>query len=119
MYCLLTPGLVWAQAPIDEIEVVASSPLGDSRVGDLAGNYQTIDGDDLQRQVALDVTELINRKLGSVFINEAQSNPLQPDVQYRGFVGSPLLGLPQGTGGLPKRRHPLHLPGNPQYGCPR
>jgi outer membrane receptor protein involved in Fe transport len=31
-----------------------------------------------------------------VFVNEVQSNPLQPDVQYRGFVGSPLLGLPQG-----------------------
>ncbi|MDX1562605.1 MAG: TonB-dependent receptor, partial [Gammaproteobacteria bacterium] len=29
-------------------------------------------------------------------VNEAQNNPLQPDVQYRGFVGSPLLGLPQG-----------------------
>ncbi|HMB74494.1 MAG TPA: TonB-dependent receptor, partial [Gammaproteobacteria bacterium] len=31
-----------------------------------------------------------------VFVNEAQNNPLQPDLQYRGFVGSPLLGLPQG-----------------------
>ena len=38
----------------------------------------------------------MNRTLGSVFVNEVQSNPLQPDVQYRGFVGSPLLGLPQG-----------------------
>ena len=38
----------------------------------------------------------MKRSLGSVFVNEAQSNPLQPDVQYRGFVGSPLLGLPQG-----------------------
>ncbi len=38
----------------------------------------------------------MKRNLGSVFVNDAQSNPLQPDVQYRGFVGSPLLGLPQG-----------------------
>jgi len=38
----------------------------------------------------------MNRNLGSVTINEAQSNPLQPDVQYRGFTLSPLLGLPQG-----------------------
>ena len=38
----------------------------------------------------------MKRSLGSVFVNDAQSNPLQPDVQYRGFVGSPLLGLPQG-----------------------
>jgi hypothetical protein len=32
----------------------------------------------------------------SVFINEAQSNPLQPDLMYCGFTASPLLGLPQG-----------------------
>jgi len=38
----------------------------------------------------------MKRNLSGVFVNEAQSNPLQPDVQYRGFVGSPLLGLPQG-----------------------
>lgn len=91
-----TPCAAQSGTALDEIEVVASSPLGDSRVDDLASNYQAIDGEDLRRQQSLDVTELINRSLGSVFINEAQSNPLQPDVQYRGFVGSPLLGLPQG-----------------------
>ena len=44
----------------------------------------------------LDLADFMRRELGSVFVNEAQGNPLQPDVQYRGFVGSPLLGLPQG-----------------------
>lgn len=44
----------------------------------------------------LDLGDFMRRELGSVFVNEAQGNPLQPDVQYRGFVGSPLLGLPQG-----------------------
>jgi hypothetical protein len=27
---------------------------------------------------------------------KTQNNPLQPDIQYRGFVASPLMGLPQG-----------------------
>ena len=27
---------------------------------------------------------------------DVQNNPFQPDVQYRGFTASPLLGLPQG-----------------------
>lgn len=44
----------------------------------------------------LELGDFMRRELGSVFVNEAQGNPLQPDVQYRGFVGSPLLGLPQG-----------------------
>ena len=36
------------------------------------------------------------RAMGSVSINSAQGNPLQLDVQFRGFTASPLLGLPQG-----------------------
>lgn len=90
------PLSVSAQTSLDEIEVVASSPLGQIAAADAAGNVQVIDGDALRRQRVLDLTELMNRNIGSVFINEAQSNPLQPDVMYRGFVGSPLLGLPQG-----------------------
>ena len=96
LYLLFVPCLAGAQTMIEEIEVVASTPLGESLASDLASNVQTIDGEELRQQRALDLTELMNRNLGSVFINEAQSNPLQPDVQYRGFVGSPLLGLPQG-----------------------
>ena len=51
---------------------------------------------EIREQGALDLADFMKRSLGSVFVNEAQSNPLQPDLQYRGFVGSPLLGLPQG-----------------------
>lgn len=38
----------------------------------------------------------MNSSLGSVYINEMQGNPLQADVNYRGFTASPLLGTPQG-----------------------
>src|SRR6185295_878121 len=31
-----------------------------------------------------------------VFANEIQSNPFQPDLNYRGYTASPLLGTPQG-----------------------
>jgi outer membrane receptor protein involved in Fe transport len=96
LFLLLVPCLAGAQTAIEEIKVVASTPLGESLASELASNVQTIDADEFRQQRALDLTELMNRNLGSVFINEAQSNPLQPDVQYRGFVGSPLLGLPQG-----------------------
>ena len=32
----------------------------------------------------VDLTDFLERNLASVFVNEAQGNPLQPDVQYRG-----------------------------------
>lgn len=93
--------IVWgqsaAQAPLETVEVVGQTPLGGSLDADsVAGNVQRAGADDLEAQRALDLADFMRRNLASVFVNEAQSNPLQPDVQYRGFVGSPLLGLPQG-----------------------
>lgn len=59
-------------------------------------NVQSASSADFDRTTSLDLTDLMNRNFSSVIINDAQNNPLQPDVQYRGFTASPLLGLPQG-----------------------
>jgi outer membrane receptor protein involved in Fe transport len=100
-FCFLAALLAAADAagqPADEtIEVVGTTPLGAQVDRDkLATNVQTVDADALREQRALDLADFMKRNLESVFVNEAQGNPLQPDLQYRGFVGSPLLGLPQG-----------------------
>lgn len=59
-------------------------------------NVQSADSTDLEQSHTLGLTDFMNYKLGSVTINDAQNNPLQADVQYRGYTLSPLLGLPQG-----------------------
>ena len=83
--------------PLEVIEVVGTTPLGaDLDTDRIATNVQGANAAAIREQGALDLADFMNRTLGSVFVNEVQSNPLQPDVQYRGFVGSPLLGLPQG-----------------------
>jgi len=93
---LLATGLA-AQEPVDVIEVVGQTPLGgEIDVDRIPANVQLATGDAIRDQHSLDLTEFMQRNLASVFVNEAQTNPLQPDLQYRGFVGSPLLGLPQG-----------------------
>lgn len=82
---------------LETIEVVGATPLGSAVDADkIASNIQAAAEEQLREQHALDLAEFMQRSLGSVFVNDAQSNPLQPDIQYRGFVGSPLLGLPQG-----------------------
>jgi outer membrane receptor protein involved in Fe transport len=82
---------------LEVIEVVGTTPLGAELDTDrIATNVQSATAAELRERGALDLADFMNRSLGSVFVNEVQSNPLQPDVQYRGFVGSPLLGLPQG-----------------------
>jgi iron complex outermembrane receptor protein len=83
--------------PLEVIDVIGTTPLGaELDIERIATNVQTATAAEIREQGALDLADFMNRSMGSVFVNEAQSNPLQPDVQYRGFVGSPLLGLPQG-----------------------
>jgi outer membrane receptor protein involved in Fe transport len=79
----------------ETIDVIGVTPLG-TDTNRSTSNAQTATADQIREQGALDLSDFMRRNLGSVFVNEAQSNPLQPDLQFRGFVGSPLLGMSQG-----------------------
>jgi outer membrane receptor protein involved in Fe transport len=59
-------------------------------------NVQSATAEDIDRLQSLDLTDFLDRDFGSVSINHAQNNPLQPDVNFRGFTASPLLGLSPG-----------------------
>jgi iron complex outermembrane receptor protein len=78
-------------------EVVVTAPYGQQLSRDrVPARVQTATTDDIEGLQPLDITELLNRGFGSVSINHAQNNPLQPDVNFRGQTASPLLGLAQG-----------------------
>jgi iron complex outermembrane receptor protein len=80
---------------LDEVVIVA--PYGLSLARDrVPAQVQGADAERIEELQPLDLSDLLNRGFGSVSINHAQSNPLQPDVNFRGFTASPLLGLPQG-----------------------
>ena len=80
---------------LEEIVVVApyGARLSRERV---AANVQSMTAEEIGRSHSLDLTDLLNRNFGSISINHAQNNPLQPDVNFRGFTASPLLGLSPG-----------------------
>lgn len=59
-------------------------------------NVQTTTGDEIDAQHAPSLTDHLSENTASVYLNEAQSNPFQPDLLYRGFAASPLLGNPVG-----------------------
>jgi outer membrane receptor protein involved in Fe transport len=50
----------------------------------------------MQEQKSLTIADYMNNNLVGVSINETQNNPYQPDILFRGFTASPLLGTPQG-----------------------
>ncbi len=94
----VTSSIAQESGEIDEIEVIGVTPTHGVGLphGVIPTSVQTATSDDLDQSQSLDLTEFMRRNLNSVNINAAQNNPLQPDVQYRGFTASPLLGMPPG-----------------------
>jgi hypothetical protein len=80
------------------VTVVGTTPLVDITipVDEVAAPVQTFTGHDIDNSGALDLSSYLSQRLNGVHVNEVQNNPLQPDVNYRGYTASPLLGTPQG-----------------------
>jgi outer membrane receptor protein involved in Fe transport len=85
-------------AQTSRVDVVATTPLAgtDLATDQIAGPVQTATAADIANSGALDLGDLMNRRLNGVYLNEMQGNPFQPDVNFRGYTASPLLGTPEG-----------------------
>ncbi|HEX4080792.1 MAG TPA: TonB-dependent receptor, partial [Rhizomicrobium sp.] len=59
-------------------------------------NIQTLSANDLTREGSASLITALNDQLGSVNINDDLDDPFQPDILYRGFEASPVLGTPEG-----------------------
>ncbi|MGA2212254.1 MAG: TonB-dependent receptor [Bryobacteraceae bacterium] len=81
-----------------KVEVVSETPLAgtDLEINQIAAPVQTATTADIENSGALDLGDFMNRKLNGIYINEMQGNPFQPDVNFRGYTASPLLGTPEG-----------------------
>jgi outer membrane receptor for Fe3+-dicitrate len=60
------------------------------------GNVQVLSATDLTREGSASLTAALNSNLSSININDDLDDPFQPDILYRGFEASPVLGTPQG-----------------------
>jgi len=82
---------------LESLSIINTTPLGAGlSVHKISANVQIMTAEDLAKAQSLSIAEYMNQHMGSVTINDAQNNPMQPDIQYRGFTVSPLMGLPQG-----------------------
>lgn len=95
-----TPAQGTAPPPtfVTTVKVIEAAPLPgvDLPIGKVPPPVQTATADDIQRSQALDLSSFLTRRFNAVFANEIQNNPFQPDINYRGYTASPLLGTPQG-----------------------
>ena len=59
-------------------------------------NTVTLTAEDFDHSKSSSLTDALLQRVPSVYVNDSSGNPFQPDVQYRGFVASPVVGVPQG-----------------------
>jgi outer membrane receptor protein involved in Fe transport len=85
---------------LDEVHVVSDSPLSSPETGvsiyKTPSPIQTVTSDEMEETQAWNLPDYMRRYMGSVSVNDTQNNPMQQDVQFRGFSASPLLGVSQG-----------------------
>ncbi|CAD6880873.1 TonB-dependent receptor [Methylomonas albis] len=98
---MISPAFAAEQTAPDEladVEVIETTPLdGVGKTKDqIPAPVQTATDKDISKTNAINISDFMNRSLGSVYVNDTQGNGFQPDINYRGFTASPLAGTPQG-----------------------
>lgn len=80
------------------VTVVGTTPLPGVELPPMTvpAPVQVATADAIEASGAVDLSDFLNRRFNGVFVNEVQNNPFQPDLNYRGYTASPLLGTPQG-----------------------
>jgi outer membrane receptor protein involved in Fe transport len=81
------------------VEIIGTTPLPGlgTPTRDVPANVQVYTSRDLSGQRQTNVTDFLEQNATGLSANAAQGNPFQPDINFRGFSASPLLGTPQGV----------------------
>ncbi len=85
-------------APKTRLYVYPTAP-GTGRgldVDKVASAINAVDVSQIKRTGSLNITDALRDNIAGVNISEVTGNPFQPDVEFRGFVASPVVGTPQG-----------------------
>ncbi len=87
-----------ATPALPEVVIVGTTPLAGTGIDTdkLPINIQSVTAADLSRSGTASLISAVDGGLGSVNINDNLDDPFQPDILFRGFKASPVLGTPQG-----------------------
>jgi iron complex outermembrane receptor protein len=99
--CSSAPALEVTPAPsstLQEILVIGTTPVPGVNIDidKVPGNVQSVLAGDLTQNGTASLTGALADHLGSVSVSDSLADPFQPDILYRGFAASPVLGTPQG-----------------------
>jgi iron complex outermembrane receptor protein len=83
---------------LSTVTVIGTTPVPGATIDidKVPSNVETVGASDLTRNGTASLTRALNGELGSINVNDTLADPFQPDILYRGFEASPVLGTPQG-----------------------
>jgi iron complex outermembrane receptor protein len=87
-----------ASPDVPTVTIIGRTPLPGTGIDidKIPGNAQSLSTRDLTREGSASLANALNAKLGSISVNDNVDDPFQPDILFRGFEASPVLGTPQG-----------------------
>jgi iron complex outermembrane receptor protein len=91
---ILAPALASAEVPDagPQLTIIVTAPGGAIDSDDAL----SIHASDISRAGTFDLLSALTRNIAGVTLQDAQNNPWQPNLVYRGFIASPLQGQSQG-----------------------
>jgi iron complex outermembrane recepter protein len=93
-----TPAAEAPYANLPTVTVIGTTPLPGTGIDidKVPANVQSLSKDDLRREGSPSLVNSVTDQLGSVSVNGTLDDAFQPDLLFRGFEASPVLGTPQG-----------------------
>jgi outer membrane receptor protein involved in Fe transport len=80
------------------IVVYPTTPISGSGIDPekVPASINVVDANQIKQTGSLNISDALQKYVPGIIVNEVAGNPFQPDVQFRGFVASPVAGTPQG-----------------------
>ncbi|NBW61551.1 MAG: TonB-dependent receptor, partial [Methylophilaceae bacterium] len=82
----------------DKVEVISTSPLPGIGVpiNLIPSNIQTVKSQDVNKQPGVSIADYMVNNMQGVTVSDMTGNPWQPEINFRGYSSTPLLGNAQG-----------------------
>ena len=83
---------------IPTVPVYPTTPLagGDADPDKVPASINAVDANQIKQTGSLNISDALVKYVPGIIVNDVAGNPFQPNVQFRGFVASPVSGTPQG-----------------------
>jgi outer membrane receptor protein involved in Fe transport len=83
---------------VTRLIVYPTTPVSGSGINPdkVPASVNLVDANQIKQTGSLNIADALQKYVPGIVVNEVAGNPFQPNVQFRGFVASPVAGTPQG-----------------------